>query len=103
MGIPTFQDSNTEYYTSDHPIPNFDISDEEGYKVVFPLTPKWCLVLNNGQKLMDEYPTQIIIASEEFVKGVNEAMIQVAYKYVYSRTNDFNFVTTFLENISSEV
>ena len=91
-------ESNTKYYTCDHPIPHFDISNKEGYKVVFPLTPKLCIVLYNGQKLMDEYPTQIIIASEEFVKGANEAMIQVAHKYIYSRNNDFQFVKKYMEN-----
>ena len=91
-------DSSMKYYTSDHPIPHFDMSDEEGYKVVFPLTPKWCLVLYNGKKLMDDYPTQIIIASEEFVKGANKAMIQVAHNYIYSKNNGFEFVKKYMEN-----
>ena len=91
-------ETGAEFYTSDHPILHFDFSDEEGFKVVFPLSPEQCLIVYSNQEWLDAFPTQEIIVNEWFVKYVNRKMIQSSYKFIYSRSNNFEFVRKFMEN-----
>lgn len=91
-------ETGTEFYTSDHPISCFDLTDEEGFKVVLPLTPEQYLVIYNDQEWLDAFPTQKKMVNEWFVKYANEKMIQNAHKFIYSRSDDFKFVRELMEN-----
>jgi len=88
----------TEFCTSDHPISCFDLTNEEGFKVVFPLSPEQCLVIYNDKEWLEAFPTQRILVNEWFVKYANEKMIQTAHKFIYSRSSNFGFVRKFMEN-----
>ncbi len=92
--------NNTEkiFYTSDHPISQFDKSNEKGIKVAMPLAPDLFLIMNNSEDWMQLYPSQKIQASKWFVNEANKAMIQVAKDFIFSKTNDFEFVRQFLSN-----
>ncbi len=86
------------FYTNDHPISQFDISDKEGVKVAMPLAPDLFLIMSNSKDWLQSHPSQRIQASERFVNEANEATIQVAKDFIFSKVNDFEFVRQFLNN-----
>jgi hypothetical protein len=95
-----------EFYTSDHPVivvnPIFSGNTMVGYgsasyraegvKIFFPLTPKLCLILYDKKK--SEYRK---IKAERLVKvdelnWINTQIIAKAYRIVFARLNDYQFV-----------
>lgn len=92
--------NNTEklFYTSDHPISQFDKSDKKGIKVAIPLASDLFLLMCDSEEWMQMYPMQEILANEWFVNQANETAIKVARDFIFSKTNDFEFVKNFFEN-----
>lgn len=87
-----------EFYTSDHPISQFDLSDEEGIKVAIPLASDLFLMMCNSEEWMQMYPSQKVQINEWFVDEANKATIQAANDFIFSKTNDFEFVKEYLGN-----
>ena len=50
-----------------------------------------------GEEWVQLNTGQIVRANDYFVKNANEATIQTANKFIFSRTKNFKFVKTYLE------
>jgi hypothetical protein len=87
-----------EFYTSDHPISQFTTSEKEGIKVAIPLAPELFLIMYKGDEWMQMYPSQTVTVNEWYVNEANEATIQAANDFIFSKTDDFEFVKEYLEN-----
>lgn len=87
-----------DFYTSDHPISQFAPSEKEGIKVAIPLASDLFLIMYKGEDWMQMYPSQKIPVNEWFVNKANKATIQAASNFIFSKTNDFEFVKNFLSN-----
>lgn len=81
-----------EFYTSDHPISQFTLSEKEGIKVAMPLASDLFLIMSNSKEWRKMYPYQEIQVNEWFVNVANGATIQAAKDFIYSKINDFEFV-----------
>ncbi|MHA1251839.1 MAG: DUF4238 domain-containing protein [Candidatus Helarchaeota archaeon] len=87
-----------EFYTSDNPISQFTTSEKEDIKVAIPLAPDLFLIMSNSEEWMQMYPSQKILVNEWFVNKANEATIQAAKDFIFSRTNDFEFIRKYLKD-----
>jgi len=102
-----------DFYTSDHPIyihnPDRNEVPLEGYgqyayyskgvKIYFPLTPKLCLILYDG-KIYPNAKTlglKLIINLNE-LNWINTQVIAQAYRTIFSKQKDFEFVKKCLKN-----
>lgn len=84
--------TGNDFYASDHPISQFETSEKEGIKIAIPLAPDLFLIMYKGEEWMQIYPRQTVVINKWFVNEANEATIQAANDFIFSRTNDFEFV-----------
>ena len=87
-----------DFYTSDHPISQFTTSEKEGIKVAIPLASDLFLIMYKGEDWIRMYPSQKIQVNEWFVNEANEATMQAANNFIFSKTNDFEIVKKVLSN-----
>ena len=97
----------TEFYASDHPIMvwnpqasedveihgyGFKSYNADGVEIYFPLTPKLCLVLFDGN-LSDykQHGFQKEVIQKE-LNWINTQIIAMAHRTIFSKGNDFQFV-----------
>ena len=52
----------------------------------------------NSEEWAQMYPSQEVQVNKWFVDEANEATIQAASDFIFSRTNDFEFVKDYLQN-----
>ncbi len=80
------------FYTSDHPICHYSMSEEKDMKIIFPITPELCLMFTNDKGWESMHPSHNVIINEKFVQMANERTVKKAYRFIFSKTNDFEFV-----------
>lgn len=97
----------SEFYTSDHPVmvwnppPSEDVViqgygfqsyNADGVEIYFPLTPRLCLVLFDGN-VSDyrHFKFQKDIIQKE-LEWINTQIIAMAHRTVFTKSNDFQFV-----------
>lgn len=80
------------FYTSDHPICHYSLSEEKDMKIIFPITPELCLMFTNDKGWETMHPSHIVAINKKFIRMVNERTIMKANRFVFSKTNDFEYV-----------
>jgi len=81
-----------EYYTSDHPVCVFNLSEKIEIKIVFPITPELCLMFTNDKQWELDHSSHRTIINKKFVEVANERTVLKANQFISSKTNDFKFV-----------
>ncbi len=92
--IPT---TGAGFYTSDHPICHYSVSEEKDMKVLFPITPELCLMFTNDKEWESIHPSHYGRINQKFVQVVNERIVEKSYRFIFSRNNDFAFVKRILK------
>ncbi|KKK57646.1 hypothetical protein LCGC14_3052380, partial [marine sediment metagenome] len=101
--------SNVDFYTSDHPVCRYNQYmmnsfghitingigyDSEGIQFFYPVTPKLCLVFEDG-KTYSMYE-DVTTVDHEFVNFVNARIIQNSKQWIYSQNDNFDYVNDYL-------
>jgi len=93
--------TGSAFYTSDHPICHYSMSEEKDMKIIFPITPELCLMFTNDNGWESMHPSHNAIINKKFVQVTNERMVEKSYRFIFSKTNNFKFVKRVL-NIRNE-
>ena len=101
--------SNVDFYTSDHPLCRYNQYmmnsfghitingigyNSEGIQFFYPVTPKLCLVFEDG-KTYSMYE-DVTTVDHEFVNFVNARIIQNSKQWIYSQNDNFDYVDDYL-------
>ena len=84
------------FYTSDHPICHYSLSEEKDMKIIFPITPELSLMFTNDKGWETMHPSHNAVINKKFVQVSNERMVEKAYRFLFSKKNDFSFVKRIL-------
>ncbi len=101
--------SNVDFYTSDHPLCRYNQYmmnsfghitingigyNSEGIQFFYPVTPKLCLVFEDGKTY--EMYEDVTTVDHEFVNFVNARIIQNSKQWIYSQNDKFSYVDDYL-------
>ncbi len=99
-------DLKYEFYTSDHPVRVYippenkklairgfgrQIYTAEGVEIFLPLTPRLCLVLYDKEKSEYRHFGMSRRVNQSELDFINTQIIAMAYRTVFTKTNDFKF------------
>lgn len=84
--------TGANFYTSDHPICHYSLSEEKDMKIIIPMTPELCLMFTNDSGWKKKHPSHKAFINKKFIQVTNERTVEKAYRFVFSKTNDFEFV-----------
>jgi len=95
--INDIRTTGAAFFTSDHPNCHYSLSEEIDMKILFPITPELCLMFTNDKGWETMHPSHNTVINKKFVQVANERTVEKAYRFVFSKTNDFRFVERVLE------
>ena len=73
--INNVENTGMEFYTSDHPVCLFDLSEKrKGIKIAFPITSELCLMFTNDKEWTMMYPNQMAEVYRAFVEFLCDRM-----------------------------